>query len=374
MHLVFVDQIPWGYTIDAPFHRPIGGTQSAACYLMLALAALGVRVSFINNAEPHTYGGVVALGNHFAANAIADADAFIHLTDSTVEYPLRLGAAAPRAQKILWQHLAPDQPAGRPLADPQTLDAWDGFVFVSAWQEQQYLNAFPALSAKPRQVMRNGISPVFENLFDDLPVLAFKSRAPLLAYTSMPARGLDRLILAWPGILDAHPGAELQIFSDMKMYTAENPAPIAQLLSFAAASPGVVHVGSVPQPDLAQAMRASLILAYPNTVPETSCIVAMEAMAAGCIVMTSDLGALPETLHGHGVLMPYEDDAYLHADTFARETTRVLHDLKSQWLSGELETRLAHQARWVNENYVWSKRAVEWMDWLSNPNSLSAAN
>jgi len=370
MHIVFIDRVPWPYRIDAPLTRPIGGTQSAVCYLMMALAARGVRVSFINNAEPHTHAGVTALGNTFPAIAIQDADVFVHLNDSTVKYPLELAAAAPkkskRGKKILWQHFAPDQPAAQPLMDLQALKTWDAVVFVSQWQEQQYLKQFPALTETPCVILRNAISPAFENLFEGLPVLACKTAAPRLAYASTPFRGLNRLMLAWPQIYTAHQAAELQIFSDMKLYEMENPEPLARLLQQASQTPGVTHVGAAAQSELAEALRSTLILAYPNTFAETACIAVMEALAAGCIVVTSDLGALPETLGGHGYLIPYQADAYIHAADYAAQLSRIMTQLKQQWQSGELEPRLAAQVQWANETYTWAARAKEWEDWLKN--------
>lgn len=368
MHLVFIDPVPWPYRIDAPLVRPIGGTQSALCYLMMALAARGVKVSLINAEVPHEFAGVRGLSSNFPADAIADADALVMVSDPTPASIAQLAAYAPRAKKILWQHHAADQPVVQMLSDPAVVSAWDEIVFVSTWQEAEYLKTFPALAARPRKILRNAIAPAFENLFVGLPVLPFKSPVPRLAYNSTPFRGLDRLLYGWQQILSAHPSVELQIFSSMKLYNAEDTDYIAQILDTARSMPGVTHVGPVAQAELAQALRGTLILSYPNTFPETACIAVMEAMAAGCVVITSDLGALPETLGGHGVLLPIVPDAAQHAQDFAAALAAQITQLKSQWQSGELESRLAAQVKWANENYVWAARAMEWQNYLSTAN------
>jgi len=360
MHIVFIDSVPWPYRVDAPLVRPIGGTQSALCYLMMALAARGVRVSFINAEAPHSHAGVQALSLQFPAAAIADADALVMVSDPQPANIQQFASIAPRAKKILWQHHAADQPAVQPLADSDVVRAWDAIAFVSAWQEAEYVKHFLALAAARHHILRNAIAPAFENLFGDLPIVACKSPAPRLAYASTPFRGLDRLLYGWPQVLAAHPGAQLQVFSSMKLYDDADPAPIAQMLAAAQQMPGVIHVGPVPQPALAEALRGSLILAYPNTFPETACIAVMEAMAAGCVVVTSDLGALPETLGGYGELLPVLPDGAAHAEAFAQALARIMTGLKADWASGALETRLAAQVAWANQAYSWTTRAAEW--------------
>jgi len=88
---------------------------------------------------------------------------------------------------------------------------------------------------------------------------------------------------------------------------------------------GVDYLGSVGQRQLREVAATCRALAYPCVFPETSCIVAMEAMAAGCVVVGTSLGALPETawrnplaLLGEGwgdrwieaLLRVFTDDAY----------------------------------------------------------------
>ena len=49
MKIVFFDPVNWDYSPITPFQRPLGGTQSAVCYLSTALAKLGHQVYVINN-------------------------------------------------------------------------------------------------------------------------------------------------------------------------------------------------------------------------------------------------------------------------------------------------------------------------------------
>lgn len=365
MHYLFVDPVAWPYRIDAPLHRPIGGTQSALCYLMQALAKRGHRVSFINAEPPHIMDGVHGLSFNFQTADIADADAIIVASDTHPDTIHQFARYAPHAKKILWMHHAADQPAVSALALSETLAAWDQIIFVSDWQESQFLQHFPALHSIQRKVLRNAIAPAFENLFSGLPILACKSPAPRLAYASTPFRGLDRLLFGWHRIVAQHPHAELQIFSDMKLYNDNNSPSIENLLTQARQMPGITHVGVVGQPELADALRTTLILAYPNTFAETACIAVMQAMAAGCIVITSDYGALPETLARHGILLPVPEDGAQHAMHFADVTSQTITQLQQDWQTGALEQRLTAQVEWANKHYSWATRAAEWEAWLA---------
>ncbi len=101
--------------------------------------------------------------------------------------------------------------------------------------------------------------------------------------------------------------------------------PFRPLYDTAGNSPGVTYHGWVPQPALAAALRGATMLAYPNTFAETSCIAVMEAMA-GRSVVSSDLGALPETGAGFIEVTPPLADPHAHAEAFADRVIRLLAD------------------------------------------------
>ncbi|MEG4110507.1 MULTISPECIES: hypothetical protein [unclassified Microcoleus] len=49
MKIRFLDTYTWHYNIETPYREPLGGTQSAICYLAEALAAQGNEVFLLNN-------------------------------------------------------------------------------------------------------------------------------------------------------------------------------------------------------------------------------------------------------------------------------------------------------------------------------------
>jgi glycosyltransferase involved in cell wall biosynthesis len=362
MRLCFIDLMPWDYDADTPYERPLGGMQSAACHLAAALAATW-----------HDGGHEIALASHTTRPAVRrgvdclslddpDAQAKIRQTrwDAIVSLtaipgPVR-DLAALGTPAFLWTGHADDQPAVQCLTDPAVRDGWDAVVLVSEWQRARYADRF-GLSSGRTVVLRNAIAPAFENMFADAAALARAKRTdpPLLAYTSTPFRGLDLLAGMFP--LIPRP-ARLRIFSDMGTYlTGPADSQFQALYEQCRNTPGIEHVGTLPQPELAQALRAVSILAYPCTFPETGCIAALEAMAAGCAVVASDLGALAETTAGHALLIdPGEDWS-----SFGARYLTALDLVMASVLSPPGIARLWDQVRFVNDTATWSERAGEWL-------------
>jgi glycosyltransferase involved in cell wall biosynthesis len=263
---------------------------------------------------------------------------------------------------VLWCQHAPDQPVVAVLDEPDERAAWQGYAMVSAWQADSYVRALDVPRGAIR-VLRNAIAPVFETTSAVVPWFV-RGGPPVLAYTSTPFRGLDVLLSAFPAIRARFPGARLRVYSGMSVYN--RPAatdPYAPLYDRVRALAGAEYIGPLPQADLARALAAVDVLAYPCTFAETSCISAMEAMAAGAFVVTTRLGALPETTAGFAPLldMPADDGAL--AGDYARFAVEAMAGAVAA--PAATMDRLAAQRRHAREEYCWSRRAQEWVDYLS---------
>jgi predicted O-linked N-acetylglucosamine transferase (SPINDLY family) len=365
MRIAFLDPFTLDYVIETPRMRPLGGSQSALCYLAEELARRGHDVTLMNDTTtPGRSRGVECLRiNEVPAAAYADYDAVIVLNWAEAKFAARarrgMRADAPL---VLWSQHSHDQPAMRDLRDPGARAHWDALVVLSDWQAKGF---YRQLSVEPGRikVLGNAISPAFENLFADPESLAArKPWPPVLCYTSTPFRGLDVLLMAFPRVRGALPGARLRVFSSMAVYGAgPDTDRFRALYDQCRATEGVEYVGSVSQTVLAEELKDATCLAYPNTFAETFCIAALEAMAAGCVVITSDLGALRDTTAGFAHLLAPPPDKPAHAERFAEFTVRALNEYRE---SAVAKARLAQQVETVNRSGTWRVRAKSWEAWL----------
>ena len=368
LRLAFFDPVNWDYVIDTPRLRPLGGSHSGLCYLAEELVKLGHDVTLLNQTQtPRRSMGVNCFNiTHFPITEYAYFDAIIILNSGSQDLARQIRSGTKgRTRIILWSQHNTDQQAVKDLADPTAHDAWDAFVLISNWQTNCYQQVF-GIQPERIKVLRNAISPAFENLYPRPDTIASqKPWPPVLCYTSTPFRGLDVLLEAFPRIRAAIPGTTLKVYSSMNVYgiPAEQDA-YAPLYERCRATEGIEYIGSLPQPALAQELKRVTCLAYPNTFAETSCISVLEAMAAGCIIVTTQLGALSETTAGYGhLLLPISDQQH-HAELFATFTTSILE--KTRTLPGEYTQQIENQVRYINQTATWAVRAKEWRDWLKS--------
>jgi len=102
-----------------------------------------------------------------------------------------------------------------------------------------------------------------------------------------PRKGLDVLLDAWPRVMALHPGARLRVLGATRDRGPE----------------GVEFLGRVSDEQKRSELASAAILAAPNLGGESFGIVLIEAMAAGCAVVASDLAAFRAVAGGAAVLV-----------------------------------------------------------------------
>lgn len=341
----FVNFTPMQYDVETPYIEPLGGSESALCYLAVALAKRGHEVTLFCR----KHGESKKLGvRHLHLNALNSVELDVLVLQNTPEFGKEIRKRInPRTKLILWSQHASDQPAVAGLKDRALQAVFDSIVLISAWQEDQYIRDF---MVDPNTIMLigNAISPAFENMKLE------KKRPGSMAYTSTPFRGLSLLGEIFSGVRKHNPNASLQVFSSMKVYQVQGDE-YTQLYNHLKELPAVEYVGSLPQSELAKRLTTVEFLAYPNLFPETSCIAVMEAMAAGLCVVTSELGALPETTAGFAQLIPIVGRT---KEEFTRDFVQAL-------LQPVNKKTIRAQMKYVNEHYTWSLKAKEWESLLT---------
>lgn len=361
MRIVFVHRTIVDYTVETPYQRAIGGTEAGVSYLSAELAKLGHSVVLLASpSQPGRYRGVECL-NHksmLSRDYLNAADAIVVVNEACGRQLREMGVAKPL---VLWTGHADDQAPVEPLEYSRERKAWTGFAFVSQWQLDEYCRTF-WLPRERARVKRNAVAPVFLER-DPAEPWFMRGSAPVLAYTSAPYRGLDVLLSAFPAIRTAVPGSTLRVFSGLST-TRGGPEDnqYKDLYERCLAMEGVEYAGPVSQPALAEALSEAAALAYPSTYPETSCIAAMEAMAMGATVLTTGLGALPETLGGFGSMVPPSEDPVALARDFSSMAIRVLNDMGAN--RDRAAFRRETQIAYVRQHYTWPPRALEWQNWL----------
>jgi glycosyltransferase involved in cell wall biosynthesis len=374
MKLAFLDTTFGDYTPHTVRIAPLGGTQSAVCYLAPALVRVGLAVTLVNGTTaPGMVAGVSC--HHHASmpvSRLAQFDLLVVMGGCDGEGVRGLRAAMTGGRRlVLWTQHAGDQPAVAGLADPALASMWDAFVFVSRWQREDFIRRF-RLPRHRCHILRNAPAPSFSGLFAvDANIVSAKPWPPILAYTSTPFRGLDVLLAAMPRIRAAIPGTRLRVYSSLETYQVPLARdPYVSLYDQCRRTEGVDYIGGVAQPALAEGLRDVTALAYPNRFAETSCISVLEAMAAGCLVVSSRLGALAETAAGYACLLPVPADPAEHAARFADALVDVLRRRHGD--PAGTARHLRAQMAQADAAEGWNRRAAQWRAWMQDAGCWTA--
>lgn len=259
----------------------------------------------------------------------------------------------PNRINVLWQHLYTDQGAAQGMLYPEFTAQVDHFVYVSNWQLEEFNKHFNT-GHLTNHVIKNAIDPIE---FKEKPKDKIK-----LIYTSMPDRGLEVLLKAWK--IMNRSDVELIVYSSNiiygKGYSDSRRGQYDRLFNICKTTPGISYKGFGINQAVRKALQGAHILAYPSIYPETSCLAAIEAGAAGCKIVTTEFGALPETCGGWATHVPYTTDFDLLAEQYAEVLNK---SIDNYWTESY---NIVDQSQWFNNYYSWANRAVQWKEFFKN--------
>lgn len=284
--------------------RGIGGSETAAIHVARELVARGHQVTVY--ADPlvnrSIHDGVLYLRHETFKGA--DCDVFV---SSRAPWAIEQFGPVRAPVKLLWVHDV-DVGGDSPGLQRQLL-VFDRVLCLSEWHRGHFLGRYTGLDPAKVQVTRNGIDP---SRF--YPGGALPHKLNHLVWSSSPPRGLDNMIYNFGLIRQRVPDAELHVYYGFDCWEAMArargaAAELAEIQRYKDLLPplggerdGVHYHGRVGQQELADAFMRAKAWAYLTGFPETSCISAMEAQAAGCLPVCSNVAALAETVK-HGVVV-----------------------------------------------------------------------
>jgi glycosyltransferase involved in cell wall biosynthesis len=260
---------------------------------------------------------------------------------------------------VLWVHHFVNQKEIQNLSSKDYVDKLDWIVFNSNWNFEKYVYQFKIPESKS-VVIRNAIEKID---FKKKP----KDKISLIYHTT-PWRGLVHLLKVFKNLNLEN--VELNVCSSTIIYGKKFDNQLGKkyenIFNECKNTKNVNYFGYLENKKVIDLLKKTHIFAHPSIWPETSCIAAIEAMAAGCEVVSTNLGALYETCSPFGTFVGFDRNW----DNLEKRYGKVLlKSIKSYWTS-ENQNKLKMQSEAINTTYSWDVRSIEWKNFFNEIRDL----
>ena len=255
---------------------------------------------------------------------------------------------------ILWmQHFVNIEEA-KNLGLKSYLEKVDYIVFNSNWNFEKFVYQFKIPENKS-VVIRNAIEEI---VFKKKP-----SNKISLVYHTTPWRGLEILLKVFKNLnLD---NVELNICSSTIIYGKKfnniYGKKYESIFEECKKTKNINYLEFLDNKKMIELLKEMHIYAYPSIWVETSCISAIEAMAAGCEVVSTNLGALYETCSPFGTFVGFDRN---FKNLEKKYTETLLHCIKNYWTKEHKEKLQLHH-KTINSIYGWNTRSEAWKNFLN---------
>jgi len=260
---------------------------------------------------------------------------------------------------VLWVHHFVNQKEVQNLNSKDYLNKLDWIVFNSNWNFEKFVYQFKIPENKS-VVIRNAIEKI---VFTQKP----KNKLNLIYHTT-PWRGLVHLLKVFKNLNLEN--VELNVCSSTKIYGKKFDDTLGKkyenLFNECKSSKNVNYIGFLENKKTIDLLKAMHIFTHPSIWPETSCIAAIEAMAAGCEVLTTNLGALYETCSPFANFVSFDRN---FSNLEKKYSKALVKSIKNYW-SEENQYKLKLQSEIINATYSWDVRSIEWKNFFNEIREL----
>ena len=262
---------------------------------------------------------------------------------------------------VLWMHHFVNQQEAEKLGSKDFLDKLDWIVYNSNWNFEKHVYQFKVPESKC-VVIKNAIEKID---FKEKP----KDKISLIYHTT-PWRGLVHLLKVFKNL--KYENIELNVCSSTIIYGKKFNSIVGKtyekLFDDCKNTKNINYHGFLENKKIIELLKSMHIFAHPSIWPETSCISAIEAMAAGCEVVTTNLGALYETCSSFGTFVNFDRNL----NNLEKRYEKVLINSIENYWSDENQNKLKLQRETINTTYSWNIRSAEWKNFFNEARKLKA--
>ena len=260
---------------------------------------------------------------------------------------------------ILWMQHFVNQEEVKNLESKDYVNKLDHIVFNSNWNFEKFQYQFKIPESK---------SIVIKNAIENITPSKKPTDKINLIYHTTPWRGLVHLLKIFKNLNLQN--VELNICSSTIIYGKKFDSILGKqyenIFRECKNTKNVNYLGFVENNKIINLLKSMHIYAFPSVWPETSCISAIEAMAAGCEIVSSNLGALYETCAPFGTFVTFDRNF----ENFEKKYQKVLEKSIKNFWSEENQKKIKLQQEVINLTYSWATRSKEWLSFFEAARKL----
>ena len=320
-------------------HKGVNGSEEAVIYLANSFSRNCYRVVVYNTVEEDSAFGYSFTNPQYLP--IQNVGECVDKFDIVVVW--RFYSHLEVANKIVkedgriyfWPH---DNLTSKEQVEP-CIDMFHKYLFLSKYQRAQYAGIYQETDNKDYLMIGNGIQHE--------PLTVLNKKRLSFIYSSNYGRGLSHALNLWPKIRNRFPEATLDVYYGRQTWCTWPDTLVNDVVlkMHSLRHMGVIEHGQVGHGELDKAFEKASFMLYPCDFYETFCITAVKAQSKGCVVLTTPLAALNETV--------ITDTKMTLNDFYSPKIIETISHYDSLYGTRELFEKLKETSDSIGERWTW---------------------